>query len=125
MTTSWHHDALINDEQVLPMCRLFFLANNIPFTDELQPMGSWMEKEKERFTKEGLNPLGHLPVLRHEGRNMPETIAIARFLARKVPIASCTRSIGTRSAAGAGQHADACAQSCGLPAVATLCDSQS
>lgn len=47
-------------------------------------MDSWMEKEKQRFIDEGINPLGHLPVLFHEGRKMPETIAIARFMARKV-----------------------------------------
>ena len=66
------------------MCRLFLLANKLPFTNELMPLDTWKGGEKERYQKEGLSPLGHLPVLEHDGKCTPEAMAIARYMARKV-----------------------------------------
>jgi Glutathione S-transferase, N-terminal domain len=65
-------------------CRLFLLANKIPFTNELVTFQDWGSSEKQKLIDEGTNPLGHLPVLIVGDKHMPETIAICRYAAREV-----------------------------------------
>eukprot|EP01025_Chloroclados_australasicus_P057158 TRINITY_DN7114_c0_g2_i2.p1 TRINITY_DN7114_c0_g2~~TRINITY_DN7114_c0_g2_i2.p1 ORF type:complete len:184 (-),score=22.56 TRINITY_DN7114_c0_g2_i2:135-686(-) len=62
--------------------RVFMLANSIPFKEELVTLKDWESGEKAR-TKREVNPGGYLPSVRMNGKWYNETIAIARYLARK------------------------------------------
>ena len=65
-------------------CRLFLLANNIPFTNELMPYDKWMEGERVNYRQQGLSPLSHLPLLICDGKYRAEHVSISRYAARKV-----------------------------------------
>ena len=67
------------------LCSFFFLANKIDFEDSLVTFEEWGGGEKARVTSSGESPFGYLPTLTTtEGKILPETIAMSRYVARKV-----------------------------------------
>eukprot|EP01025_Chloroclados_australasicus_P057160 TRINITY_DN7114_c1_g1_i7.p1 TRINITY_DN7114_c1_g1~~TRINITY_DN7114_c1_g1_i7.p1 ORF type:complete len:220 (+),score=26.67 TRINITY_DN7114_c1_g1_i7:170-829(+) len=65
------------------VCRLFMLANDIAFDEELVSLQEWASGEKARTKSEGINPGAYLPSVKMNGKWYSETIAICRYLARK------------------------------------------
>ena len=67
--------------------RFFFLANNIPFTEDNVSMADWGAGEKVKSIESGENPCGTLPILyvgdkQEDASHVIQHIAMSRFIAR-------------------------------------------
>lgn len=61
----------------------FFLANNIPYVDEVVEFAKWGE-EKQRLIASGESPMGYLPIVYDGDQAFTEHHSIVRYYATKV-----------------------------------------
>ena len=71
---------------IWPVSRLYLLAQGIEFEDVLFTFKEWGSSELKRVVASGDSPFGYLPTVTVDGRTYSESIAIARYFARKVAL---------------------------------------